>query len=878
MGTPWVVAATLAALMAFAQRSAAATNLLDNGGFEVWTEATAPQSWTYSPVSASAAASGQARSGSWALAFTHASTSLQEIGQVIDLSGDGTYEAEAFCVTADANLLEARLRLVWSTVTGEPLAESAALLPLGTSGYERTGIVPGIPPPGAARVRVGLATRTAGVTATLVCDDISLTVTPLPTGTPVATPTVSPGPSPTATLAALPTGTPTSTAAAQATGTATATAVPSPSPSATLPPAGTATPTPTATPTITPSPTASVASATPSAVGSASPQPTAAVLPSRTPTPVPTVAPTATAALGVGGGPGGGASVVATGTATPVATATRSPAGSVIISEVMFNAPAAGRDAAFEWLEVENRSGTPVDLRGWSLADNFRTDELGELVVPGGSLALIVASVQAVAGVGAGVPVLVVGDGAIGNGLANGGDRIRLLDPAGAQADGVSWGTDRTVSDPPCPALPTGHSLQRLPGLAGPCPFQGNPVPSPGRRNSPPPAAATPTTLPVASPNATATPLPQPPAVATFPQASAAVSAAGGGVGVLGGATVEGGVTLTLPAEAVLSVVMVSLSKRTADASGLPLAGGGVALPWRLEVGAMPDGTRLRRSARLDVRLTAGEAAGLDLRRVHAGRIDAGGSVHGVPIRIVDVGRGIVQVGVDRLGTYVLYEPLVLGPVIAAPAEGVTLAVPGTTLAWDLPPGTQQYQVQVEPFGGDGPGIDLVRPAETRFAVPVPDFGESDPNYVMLPGMGYLWRVRTTGSTGVAGEIPAAEWSAWSVATFRTPRPAPGSVAPLTPVDGAEVTIPNPTLVWGNTDKSIFYYEVQLSADADFGDDAPLYWELRHGAVTDPPNSYRIPEGAPLEPGRRYFWRVRPRIQGDGEPAPWSEPSSFNAN
>ena len=36
------------------------------------------------------------------------------------------------------------------------------------------------------------------------------------------------------------------------------------------------------------------------------------------------------------------------------------------------------------------------------------------------------------------------------------------------------------------------------------------------------------------------------------------------------------------------------------------------------------------------------------------------------------------------------------------------------------------------------------------------------------------------------------------------------------------------------------------------------------------PNSYVVPAAFPLEAGEIYYWRVRPRIQGDGDPLPWS--------
>ena len=43
------------------------------------------------------------------------------------------------------------------------------------------------------------------------------------------------------------------------------------------------------------------------------------------------------------------------------------------------------------------------------------------------------------------------------------------------------------------------------------------------------------------------------------------------------------------------------------------------------------------------------------------------------------------------------------------------------------------------------------------------------------------------------------------------------------------------------------------------------------------PNSYVVPEAFPLEAGEFYYWRVRPRIQGDGDPLPWSAINVFQA-
>ena len=73
----------------------------------------------------------------------------------------------------------------------------------------------------------------------------------------------------------------------------------------------------------------------------------------------------------------------------------------------------------------------------------------------------------------------------------------------------------------------------------------------------------------------------------------------------------------------------------------------------------------------------------------------------------------------------------------------------------------------------------------------------------------------------------------------------------------------------------MFYYEIQVSTDHLFGQQGPVtavWHNLIHGGVTNPPNSWRTPD---LLPGTPYFWRVRPRVQGDGVPVSWSPVWSF---
>ncbi len=106
------------------------------------------------------------------------------------------------------------------------------------------------------------------------------------------------------------------------------------------------------------------------------------------------------------------------------------------------------------------------------------------------------------------------------------------------------------------------------------------------------------------------------------------------------------------------------------------------------------------------------------------------------------------------------------------------------------------------------------------------------------------------------------------------------SISLITPLTAALVNNLAPTLQWSNNRRDVFYYEVQLSKDSSFNTDpatatAMIYSGLIHGGVTTLPNSYSVPPDFPLQPDTTYYWRVRPRIQGDGDPLPWSTASQF---
>lgn len=148
--------------------------------------------------------------------------------------------------------------------------------------------------------------------------------------------------------------------------------------------------------------------------------------------------------------------------------------------------------------------------------------------------------------------------------------------------------------------------------------------------------------------------------------------------------------------------------------------------------------------------------------------------------------------------------------------------------------------------------------------------------YVLLPGMSYTWRIRTSAATTAIGENDPS-WRLWSEwATFFTPEVRSEGVSPVTPSVGATLPAGPANLQWQHPAPHLFYWEVQVSPDPAFNTDpnsatAFVWWMLIHGGVSVPTNSWTTP---PLEAGR-YYWRVRPRVQGNGRPVDWGPTWSF---
>ncbi len=146
---------------------------------------------------------------------------------------------------------------------------------------------------------------------------------------------------------------------------------------------------------------------------------------------------------------------------------------------------------------------------------------------------------------------------------------------------------------------------------------------------------------------------------------------------------------------------------------------------------------------------------------------------------------------------------------------------------------------------------DLAQVASGSYALRTAVLGQG--NYVLLPGSYYSWRVRHF--SAVSG------WTGWSeTAWFNLPAPSSATISVIAPAGGSRT----PTIQWTDSSTSDFYFEVQVSSDPQFrsGSDsvAPVYWNLVHGGMSAPLDSWTVPLNYPLSPGT-YHARVRQRVQ-----------------
>ncbi len=207
-------------------------------------------------------------------------------------------------------------------------------------------------------------------------------------------------------------------------------------------------------------------------------------------------------------------------------------------------------------------------------------------------------------------------------------------------------------------------------------------------------------------------------------------------------------------------------------------------------------------------------------------------------------------------------------PVLLEPADGTVLQGSGGKLRWQLPPGATQLHLQVTPANNDGPGINLIMNAGSEYTISQPVMGEG--NYVMLRGMTYTWRVRTTNASYAVSEKDPS-WGGWGERKFKTAPPDSRTITKIVPTVN---DLERKRVCWEDADASNFYYDVQVSKDPDFGEGskgavAAVYANFVHGGMGDALNCWSLP--ADVEHFETYRVRVRQRVQGDGTPVPWSK-------
>ena len=221
-----------------------------------------------------------------------------------------------------------------------------------------------------------------------------------------------------------------------------------------------------------------------------------------------------------------------------------------------------------------------------------------------------------------------------------------------------------------------------------------------------------------------------------------------------------------------------------------------------------------------------------------------------------------------------------LAPGLISPSNNAHLSNMGPILLkWESTVSAIQYHLRVIPANNDGPGInivvgDLARVLSASHVIEPPVLGQG--NYLLLPGMSYTWQVRTATALVSLGENDPL-WGSWSDSwRFATPAPSSKTISSVAPEEGESVSQSGAVLRWQNSATDIFYYEIQVSKDARFTTEeealTSVWSNLVHGGVANPLNSWSTPE---LQPNSIYYWQVRPRVQGDGDPVEWSAAWGF---
>ncbi len=145
--------------------------------------------------------------------------------------------------------------------------------------------------------------------------------------------------------------------------------------------------------------------------------------------------------------------------------------GKVVINEVYYDPDEEHMQGglpenSFEWVELYNGSTSVVNLKNWKVTDNSGTERSistsNRDLNPGEFVVLAKAANTRVLW---GIPenkFISIGEN-IGNGLANGGDKVILKDDSGNLIDQVGYENNHDIWNPAVPNVADGHSIERNP-------------------------------------------------------------------------------------------------------------------------------------------------------------------------------------------------------------------------------------------------------------------------------------------------------------------------------------------------------------------------------------------------------------------------------
>ena len=168
----------------------------------------------------------------------------------------------------------------------------------------------------------------------------------------------------------------------------------------------------------------------------------------------------------------------------------------LLINEVMYHP--TKNEGTNEWIELYNPSSEPIDITGWTIADEKETDNLqadpnngdGTTIIPPEGYAIITdlgTTAYQTFQVDEHAVRLAVDDSTLcGYGLNNQQEKLLLMDTTGRIIDAMEWGSSNDdVPGAPAPLVTKGHSLARMQNTGDPSvDFVESTTPTPGYANS----------------------------------------------------------------------------------------------------------------------------------------------------------------------------------------------------------------------------------------------------------------------------------------------------------------------------------------------------------------------------------------------------------